>query len=247
MLSGVQPSSPTFGSGGGGGGGAALRAGAVGAPAGPQGAGVLLLHPHPALGGSMWFPPVEALFAEMDASAHLDLVVRYNMRGAGGSGGRASLWGGRDAADLREICALLLRHVSRLYLVGYSWGSCVAAQALSVPGVAGFVGVSFPAGWVPATFLGSRRHLRACLASPLPKLFLHGTRDHFTGTECMRGLLERYPAPAEDQGVHGGGAQELAFCYEEWPTDHFWARSEQAMACSVRRWVEALEAHRPEC
>ena len=241
------------GAAGAGRGGAALRAEAGGAAAAalraeggrastaPQGAGVLLLHPHPALGGNMHFPPVEALFHEMVASPAFDLVVRYNMRGAGGSGGRLSLWGGQDMADLREVSALLHGYVARLYLVGYSWGSCVAAGALGEAGVAGYVGVSFPAGWLPSVFLGARRHLRACLSSPLPKFFLHGTRDNFTSPRRMRGLTQRCSAATGENGAHGGTQEDLSFLYEEWDTDHFWYGREGEMACSVRRWIEKLE------
>lgn len=56
----------------------------------------------------------------------------------------------------------------------YSWGSCVAAHALSHPSVAAYVGVSVPLGGL-AWMLQTKRHFgEVCRASHLPRLLLLG-------------------------------------------------------------------------
>ena len=91
-------------------------------------------------------------------SGRFGRVVRYNMRGTGGSSGFKTLSASTDGADAAELCMHLTRqasaggvagcdghagqqqleqqhqqskHGKSIVLLAYSYGSCVAAEALS--------------------------------------------------------------------------------------------------------------------
>jgi len=94
---------------------------------------VVLCHPHPLMGGDMHSPPVvwvrEALASRGAA------VLRFNFRGAGGSGGTHG--GGVD--ELRDVEAALAFLAARapharLALAGYSFGALVAARVAAGKG-----------------------------------------------------------------------------------------------------------------
>ena len=60
--------------------------------------GLLLLHAYPRLGGSSADPVIAATFAAARKGGAFALVVRYDQRGVGGSGGGRAVWGWADAA-----------------------------------------------------------------------------------------------------------------------------------------------------
>lgn len=94
------------------------------------------------------------------ASKRFHAVLRYNQRGVGASSGSKSLTGASDCSDIPHMLSFLLQQMTnttpptatgqppdaRVWVVGYSWGSCLAAHALECPWVCGFVAISPPLG-----------------------------------------------------------------------------------------------------
>jgi hypothetical protein len=96
-------------------------------PASGPALAAVVCHPHPLMGGDMHSPPVAWVRGALVRRGVA--VLRFNFRGAGGSGGTHG--GGID--EMQDVEAAL-RFVSgrapraRLVLVGYSFGALVAAR-----------------------------------------------------------------------------------------------------------------------
>ncbi len=100
------------------------------------------------------------------ASKRFQLILRYNQHGVGSSSGSKSITGAADCEALPHILAYALHRLHHpsddtttppsldvlntaercLWIVGYSWGSCLAAHGLQWPCVAGYVAISPPIG-----------------------------------------------------------------------------------------------------
>ena len=93
----------------------------------------VLVHPWAKLGGSMDDPVVVSCYRAAISSGIFSTVVRYNMRGAGSSRSKwtKNLWDPNEQ-DLAALCQHLLSTSpgAQLWLVAYSYGSCVASQCL---------------------------------------------------------------------------------------------------------------------
>ncbi|KIY95124.1 hypothetical protein MNEG_12839 [Monoraphidium neglectum] len=84
-------------------------------------------------------PTVVAQCAAARRSGLFTGVISYNQRCVGRSRGKSRSSSDPDADDLAALCRHLLAQplpeaaapARRLVLIGYSYGSCVAAQALS--------------------------------------------------------------------------------------------------------------------
>ena len=94
--------------------------------------GVVICHPHPLYGGSMWNNVVDALetgFFEAGFS-----TLRFNFRGVGASSGRYDEGEG-ETRDVEAACRHLEEHTGgggRFVLAGYSFGAWVAARAACI-------------------------------------------------------------------------------------------------------------------
>ena len=110
---------------------------------GPLGAAVVC-HPHPLGGGDMRSPVVMALSRAARESGLV--ALRFNFRGTGRSGGDHG-GGAKEVADV-EAAATLARGLApggMLVVMGYSFGSAVAARWLATGGRAdAFVAVALP-------------------------------------------------------------------------------------------------------
>jgi alpha/beta superfamily hydrolase len=162
--------------------------------------GVVVCHPHPAFGGRMDTPLVLAL---EEALARRGLsTLRFNFRGLGRSGGRAS--GG--LSEHEDVCAavewLRRRGAPSVALAGYSFGALMAARAVAggAP-VRAYAAVGFP-----TTIIGENADRVAdvtrAIATGIPWLFLQGDQDQFCELDRIRG----WNAPnVEVQILEGAG------------------------------------------
>jgi len=166
-------------------------------------------------------------FRQATASGLFAAVVRYNQRGVGRSAGSRfsvrNLRGQEDAADVLDIIdfvseqilktppASSMRLTPRIYLVGYSFGASLAAQALDHPSLACYIGISFPLGGLSFLLQTKAVFDRMCLASHLPRLLVVGAMDQYTKEaaidEAVRsqgGLLLEDDSSFTPRGAVGG-------------------------------------------
>jgi alpha/beta superfamily hydrolase len=109
-------------------------------PEGGPRAVVVVCHPHPLHGGSMYNNVVEALFHGLPPRGAA--VLRFNFRGASGSGGRHD----HGRAERLDVAAALDELATRwpglpLLLAGYSFGADVSL-AVDHPAVRGWLAVA---------------------------------------------------------------------------------------------------------
>lgn len=200
------------------------------------------------------------------ASKLFRAVLRYNQRGVGESTGSKSLTGAADCSDIPHMLSFLLQQITpqgtaaqppdaRVWVVGYSWGSCLAAHALTCPWVCGFVGISpplgggfSPLGWGARLMLQPLSHLEALTTTTVPCLLVSGTRDQFTPPDVFREQAARLlgvrgdaevqvPDSALDvQVVHSGVRGEGLLVGAG---DHFWGGMWGPLASLVMQWVSS--------
>ncbi len=90
--------------------------------------GVIICHPHPLMGGSMYNNVVEAI---VRAFAAIDLTtLRFNFRGVGASTGSYDEGRG-ETQDIISVYEYLKKEgLSQIYFAGYSFGAWVGAKLL---------------------------------------------------------------------------------------------------------------------
>ncbi len=90
--------------------------------------GVVICHPHPQMGGSMYNNVVEAIRDAFISQGYSTL--RFNFRGVGGSTGRYDEGRG-EKQDILSACEYLKgRGIKKIALAGYSFGAWVACNLL---------------------------------------------------------------------------------------------------------------------
>jgi alpha/beta superfamily hydrolase len=156
--------------------GGAVLAGEVSRPATAARAWAVLCHPHPQYGGTMQSIVVSALFGALPD--HGIACLRFDFRGAGGSGG--SFDGGRgERDDVRAALAVAVEEAGAapVVLVGWSFG---ADMALSVrePSAAGWVAIASPLRFSDA--------IDPTGEDPRPKHFLLAEHDEFQDPSAVR-------------------------------------------------------------
>lgn len=220
---------------------------------------VIILHPWGRLGGCMDDPTVEAQYSAALQSGYTALrynsrcvftsLLLYSIpaplccRCAGRSRNKRRS-SSPDADDLVAVCQHVLstpppslphgestywEPPKQLVLVGYSYGSCVAAQALDrVPEVVAYVSIGFPLGFLPRWFLGSADDWRALMASPVPKLLVMGDVDNFTSLSTLQ------TAVAEHDAIPGTGPLTVKIIRG---ADHFFFDQQPQVAAMVQEWL----------
>ncbi len=178
---------------------------------------VIILHPHPLMGGNMNSKLVLRL-ARALYSAGLD-VLRFNFRGVGASGGRFGA-GILEAYDLLGAYAYLKQlSYSEIALVGYSFGAAVGLGQTTNIAVNCFAAVGFP------TF--EKTYLEFAKPSEkiaVPTLFVSGENDEFSKAEIIPELID-FAVPPEIKTV----ANE----------DHFFENNWKELAEIVVKFVNA--------
>lgn len=222
----------------------------LGAAATKGGVAALLLHPHPALGGSSNNNVVHAMrtaltgLSASSRGAPIACVAALNFRGVGGSSGSVALRGTRDSNDVAQVVQYLVSSssvsslcgpISKIVIIGYSWGSAVGAGALAPEtareSIAGFVAVSPPLSRLANVSLGSlalwstlEQRRDSC-----PLLVLHGSRDAFASVADVRKHLEAVRTHADARlEVHESA-------------DHFWSGNEPWLVERVHEWLTGMQ------
>jgi len=141
---------------------------------------VVVCHPHPLMGGDMFNDVVgtvcEALLARGFAA------LRFNFRGAGGSGGEhAGGYGEREDvwAALDHLRGRADIDRTRLGLAGYSFGAAVVLNAGIAAGVKALAAVSVPPRLVDFTALQGYE---------IPVLLIAGDRDQYAPSQSIQQL-----------------------------------------------------------
>ncbi|MDR2017824.1 MAG: hypothetical protein LBQ00_02950 [Syntrophobacterales bacterium] len=182
---------------------------------GSRGAGVVICHPNPLYGGSMFNNVVDAI--EEGFSSKNFTALRFNFRGVGESAG---VYGGGDGEidDLTAALSFLKSHLSsdaHVTLAGYSFGAWICSRAAARLGnIDRLFLVAYP-----FAFYGTEE-----LKAFSGKIYLvGGTRDELGPKEA---LLDFY--------------QNLALIDKYLkiiPTDHFYWGKEEEIAQLIREQV----------
>ncbi|WOL12032.1 hypothetical protein Cni_G20796 [Canna indica] len=163
---------------------------------------VVLVHPYTVLGGFQGLlRGIATGLAERGYPA-----VTFDMRGAGRSSGRASLFGSAEIADVVAVCKWVSDTLSPrgIVLVGSSAGAPIAGSAVDkIDQVVGYVSIGYPFGSVSSILFG--RHHQAILKSKKPKLFVMGTKDGFTSVKQLKNKLKNAEGKVDIHLIEGAG------------------------------------------
>lgn len=160
--------------------------------------GVVVCHPHPALGGDMDNPVVTAI---CDAAGREGIgSLRFNFRGVGDSEGEFTN-GEREPDDLRaalHILKLLIgRDAGPLAIAGYSFGAAALLDGLHRCRSARALVMIAP----PLSALK-----RSGIAGDgRPKLFVAGQWDRVAPSVDLQAALDGYPPPFEFEEIPEAG------------------------------------------
>lgn len=140
--------------------------------------GVVITHPHPLYGGDMANPVVLAITESYRKAGFATL--RFNFRGAGGSGGHYEEGTGEICDLLAAMDHLRAEGVDEVICSGYSFGTWICLTAsLSHPVVTDVMVAP------PVTFIDF-------MAAPCdrgPNLVVSGTNDSFADIETLKGMV----------------------------------------------------------
>lgn len=178
---------------------------------------VVICHPHPLYGGSMYNNVVEAIAQRVKGKGMVSLM--FNFRGVGRSGGSFGEGIG-EQEDLKAALSFAATQTKvdpkKMGVCGYSFGSTVALTVAAIDSrVAGVAGVS--PFIEPPSLLD--RYTR-------PKLLVCGSEDEWIDIRKLETQVERLPEPKE-LVVYSG-------------VDHFWAGMEEPMAEKVAQFFKGL-------
>ncbi|MFW9916854.1 MAG: alpha/beta hydrolase [Candidatus Thorarchaeota archaeon] len=181
--------------------------------------GVLLLHPHPAYGGTMDYPLLYHLSRFL---ATKFTVMRFNFRGVGRSQGSFS---GDGRGELRDVRAAL-NHLCQTtgdnspHVVGYSFGASAALALATVARTGKIVCFS------PSLALLESMAEISSLKTDFPILLYHGSHDDAIPRAEINQLIAKLEPLAE-------------IIFEEVNTDHFYADADlrHSLAERVLKWL----------
>ena len=159
-------------------------------------ANLLITHPHPQFGGSMYNNIVSGVFNKFiqeDISS-----LRFNFRGVGNSSGNHT--SDRDElSDVKACIDFLLneRKVENIFLCGYSYGAAIGCSTINYSEkIIAYAAISFP--W---DFMGSK--YKKLSQSDKPKFFLQGNRDNISNFERFESHFNDYQDPKYFQIING--------------------------------------------
>jgi uncharacterized protein len=177
---------------------------------------VVLTHPHPLHGGTMYASVVDALFGTLPGRGVG--CLRFNFRGVQGSQGRHD-YGRGEQSDVRAALDVIGEVAPGLpvAMIGYSFGADVAL-ALDDPRITAWVGVAPPLRVLPP------EELRAGTTGR-PVLLLVPTHDQFCGPD---------EAAARVRGWDATRIEAVPMA------DHFLAGAVSGIVATVDEFLEGL-------
>ena len=177
--------------------------------------GAIVCHPHPQFGGDMNNNVVVAVARALPEKDFMTL--RFNFRGVGASQG-VHAGGEKEGDDVLAAIAYLQPMVTKLFLIGYSFGALVGLRAaLQSPEVKGWVAIAPPIGFYDFSYL------KTC---PKPKLLLAGNEDPFCPALALTALYDTLQEPK-------------SICLIP-DTDHFFWGKETILAQEVVSFLKKL-------
>jgi len=192
-------------------------------PAAPSQFGAVILHPHPAYGGTMGNNVVMALAHALHETGHATL--RFNFRGVGQSEGHYSDGQG-EVEDARAAIKFMQEKMGAntpLVLAGYSFGSWVATNALAGDTtVSHLILVAPPTSMFDFSGLTKDSEERA-------RFVVVGERDQFCDRDALKEIFDRLPEPKALRIIPRA--------------DHFYFGREKDLAAAVK---DAISDHSPK-
>jgi alpha/beta superfamily hydrolase len=170
---------------------------------------VVIAHPHPLFGGDMYNPVVETIRSAYFTSRYTTL--RFNFRGVGASEGMYAEGLG-EQADLAAALAFLVQEgLSRIDLVGYSFGAWIMAMGLARFAEARrAVMVSPPVSLMDFSFLEYNSKIR---------LVVTGSEDDIAPAGTVGIMMRDWNPEAELKRIQGA--------------DHFYSAHQAEMAAAI--------------
>ncbi len=143
----------------------------------------IVLHPHPAYGGTMNNKVVYNLHY---AFYNLGFtVMRFNFRGVGRSQGEYDMGIGElsDAASALDYLQSMNQNAKHCWVAGFSFGAWIGMQLLMRrPEITGFISVAPPANLYDFSFLAP---------CPSSGLIIHGDKDAVVPHKDVTGLVDK--------------------------------------------------------
>jgi len=178
--------------------------------------GVVICHPHPLYGGSMFNNVVDAMDDGFSSKGFTTL--RFNFRGVGGSAGRYSEGDG-EVNDLTAAAGFLKSNLSgdaHIVLAGYSFGAWICSRTAGrLSGVESLFLVAYPFAFYPTD------ELRAYSGK---LYFVGGTRDEIGPADALMEFYKSLPLVEKYLKII--------------PTDHFYLGKEEEIAQFIRDEVD---------
>ncbi len=181
---------------------------------------VILTHPHPQFGGSMWNNVTNSLFSTF--SKENFPVLRFNFRGIGRSTGSY----GRDKGEQEDVRACLSYLVkdegfNKIVIIGYSYGAAIGCSIVNESeNIIGYVAIAFP--------FDLFKKFKELAQSTKPKLFIQGDRDDIASYYAFPDHFEDLNPPKEKKII--------ANC------DHFYIGYESTASKCALDFVKMLKA-----
>ena len=181
---------------------------------------VICTHPWGMMGGNMK-NSVPATLVELFARKGYT-AAHFNFRGCGFSRG----WG--EVADLLAVASALrdlggVTPITKVIVIGYSYGSIIASAAAADPLIDGFVAISTPFRMMSALTMGNGTALWQRSLNAKPKLFIMGGADTFTSESSFTACVSSFPEPRRAIMVKRGS--------------HFWYTAEAGLFALIERWM----------
>ncbi len=165
--------------------------------------GIVVTHPHPQYGGSMYNNVVDAI---INAYSHKSYTtLRFNFRGTGASQGNFDNGIGEQEDIRTAISYLRDLGIENIDLAGYSFGSWINALAYSSGlNVNKMIMVSPPVGLLDFSSVDSMPNL---------KLVICGTLDEFAPPDLVKKIISQWNSDAKLEIING--ADHFYFGYDE--------------------------------
>lgn len=149
-------------------------------------------------------------------------VLRFNFRGVGRSAGEHN--GLAEREDVQAALEWLRSEYGLpILLAGFSFGSVMAIDALTLPGPSSHV-AAFAALGLPVRAEGRQYSYPSLPRLKLPKLFLSGDRDEFAPVDELAGIADSASEPKRFKLIHGA--------------DHFFTGALPHMQAEILDWLK---------